>query len=266
MVTRVEQASETDFVTPAELYNDEQMFELPSPLSHGAFQPLNVQHRLLREVWYRLSPPPSLEALLAPYSVSRDYRPSSVSPIILPDGVVLAAKFSAILRLVTGHKGEPDYNRVLRYLFALLADYRPFADMTDGCLGPEYECPVERWWKRRLEHEANTDGDFTAYIVQAGRAHAGQSSRYARAIARENGHWVGMASTDPPQVLIMNPGHLHEGGDLAMLCTGSERAPIAGSPFTDTPCFYQGMKGVQYYFLGSEAYDPGFGAAEVYLP
>jgi hypothetical protein len=256
-----------------ELYEDERGTSNYGPPPGWKPKTQEVQHTALRELWPQLEAPPSIEALLAPYMVAgepKGYCDNGSPSVVLPEGAegfFFAAKFSSILRLVKGDQGLPDYNRVLKHLFAMLGERRPnFKDLTDGRLDGTYERPLEAWWKRRLAYEATIQGDFIAYAGQTGIMHRNWSVRAFRAYMEQMQSWLGMTSPDAAQVLLVHPERLTKNGHLSMDCAGSERAPEAGGDFCRASCFHFSGGKLGFDSCGVRGRYPNFGSASVCLP
>lgn len=233
-----------------------------------------VQHGSLRETWSKLTPPPSVEALLAPYMVAgaagKGYRENSAPSIALPEGeegFFFGAKLSAIARIITGDEGMPDYNRVHKYLLGMLGERNPtFKDWTEGRLGSEFEKPVEDWWKRRMAFEATIQGDFVAYAGQTGVAYRDWSVRASRAHMEQGRRRIGMTSPDVAQILLFHMERLTRLEHLAIDCAGTECAPGGDGAFRYASCFRFDGEKLYFDLYGVARQYPNFGSASFCLP
>lgn len=236
-------------------------------------KPYEVQHGGLRDLWSKLEAPPSIEALLQPYMTAgeaKGCRENGAPQVVLPDGeegIFFGAKLSAIARIVKGDKGLPDYNRVLKYLFAMLRERRSnFKDWTDGNIGEKYERPLEAWWKRRMAYEATIQGDFAAYAGQTGIAYRNWSVRAARAHMEQGQRRVGMTSPDAAQILLLHSERLTKPEHLAIDCAGTERAPDGDGDFRYASYFSFRDEQLRFDSGGVTDWYPRFGSASFCLP
>lgn len=264
-----------------ELYENERERDLCGR-RHGlpcwAPNPERVQHGLLCEIWPELAPPPSVEALLSPYmitGVGNDYDKNGRSlrvPLedeegFREEGFFFVAKLSAIARIITGEKGMPDYNRVLRRIMLMLGERNPsFKDWTEGGHGPEFERPLEVWWKRRMAYEATVQGDFVAYVGQTGIAYRNWSVRAARAHMEQGRRRVGMTSVDVAQILLLHEERLMVPERLGMNCAGTESVFYRGKSFDSAPWFYCYRRGLSLASRPVMQRSLGSGSASFRLP
>ena len=256
-----------------ELYENERGTSNYGPPKDWAPKPYEVQHSSLRETWSKLTPPPSIEALLAPYvgaGEAKGYRESSAPSIVLPDGeegFFFGAKLSAIARIIKGNEGMPDYNRVHKHLLAMLRERNTnFKDWTEDRLDERFEKPLEDWWKRRIAYEATIPGDFVAYAGQTGVQYRNWSVRASRAHMEQGRRRIGMTSPDVAQILLFHAERLTKSEHLAMDCAGTERAPAGGGDFRRASCFFFSDEGLNFYAYGLGVQSPLFGSASFCLP
>ena len=260
--------------TTIELHMDERGTSNYGPPDGWAPKSLEIQHGLMRDIWPKLELP-SVEALIAPYTIVGEapagYRSSGVPTIVLPDeceGFFIEAKITGLLKLVQGDKGQPDYNRVLKFLVSVLGKRRKnFKDWTEGRLSKEFERAIEEWWKRRLAYEATIPGDFVIYAGQTGIKHRNWSVRASRAYMKhEVTSWVGGTSIDGSQIMLTHEERLTKPEHLAMDCAGSERAPGGDGRFVRASFFDFGGEGLDFYSDGVRRQYPGFGSLGLCLP
>ncbi len=259
-----------------ELYENERGTSNYAPPKGWAPKACETQHLMLRDLWSKLAPPPSVEALLAPYRKNEweanGYRENCAPKIVLPEGAegfFFEAKFSSILRLVQGDEGMADYNRVLKLLFSMMRERQSnFKDWTEGHISPEFERPLEDWWKRRLAYEATIQGDFVAYAGQTGIAHRNWSVRASRAHMEQRRRWVGITTLDACQVLFIHPERFTANEQLAMDCAGSERDNDndGDGVFPGVSCFCFFARELRFGSRRVQDKSPHFGSASVLLP
>lgn len=256
-----------------ELYENERGTSNYGPPKDWAPKAHEIQHGSLRETWSKLGPPPSIEALLAPYMgavEAKGYRESGAPQVVLPDGeegFFFGAKLSAIARTIKGDKGMPDYNRVLKHLFGMLRERRSnFKDWTNGNIGEKYEKPLEAWWKRRMAYEATIQGDFAAYAGQTGIAYRNWSVRASRTHMEQGQRRAGMTSLDVAQIMLFHAERLTAYEHLAMDCAGTQRAPGGGGDFRSASCFDFSDEELRFRSDVVASRLPRFGSASFCLP
>jgi hypothetical protein len=225
-----------------------------------------------REIWGVLHDV-SEEALLQPYlkgEGASSYRTAPEQSLRLPDGIEGLLVFpttSAMLRLVKGNKGWPDYNRVLKLILDTMKEHRrDFVDWTEGNIGPDFERPFEAYWKRLLAFEGQTKADFIVLPGQTGIRHRGRSPRRARVLIEDCPNEIGGNSIQGGCILLAHPERLTAYEHLVMDCPGSERAPRRDGDFTRVSCWNFGDGGLRFFSLWAKDPRGSCGSVSLRLP
>lgn len=254
----------THFATAAnriELYEDEQTVSTHAPPPGWGPGSAETPLAVFREVWPRLDSIPS-ESLLVGYHGRMSGNDGA-------EGLFIFPTFKALLRL-TGSlwSGEPDYNRVLRFIHATMKEVRPdFVDWVKSRqLGKGFERPREETWQRLMAHQNGLEGDFDVLPGATGVLYRGASDRRARALMKRTANQIGMSSIESGAILIADPARLVAYENLAIGCVGSERVQYLGGDFVFAPrwCFRDG--GLKYRSYDIECYHPWSGAGCFFLP